>query len=540
MPTGDGKAARKSEPEEGGAVAKPEGKPEPKPEVKADAKPDAKPDAAPKPKRPFTTHEGALAYLAARTNIEVMRPQQVDVPRVFQLERMRALCDALGRPQTTFRSVHIAGSKGKGSTCEMAASCLEACGYTVGVYTSPHLVDISERIRINQSRISPAEFTELLGRAAVAAESLPKSLGECTHFELMTAVAFLHFAEQAVDIAIIEVGMGGRGDATNVIEPAVCGIAAIQLEHTQILGSTLEQIAREKAGIMKRGVPCVCVPQPKEVLAVFRAVAQETGATLDVLGEDIDYSYRFESSPELGPHAKVVVTTARSTFEHLPVPLRGEHQAANCGLALAILDKLRGLGLDTPEGQVALGLARTPCWGRLELVHPRPRVFIDGAHNPESVHALMRAIGSQIKYDSLVAVFGCAADKDIPRMMANLALGADKVIFTRATDSPRAMDPRDLQKKFAEVSSKMTQAAPNVRDALNLAARAVQSDDLIVVTGSFAMAGEAKRLLQERHRQAARAHDAQASGVIREVKPGASKPTSTKPPTRPKRGVSGR
>jgi dihydrofolate synthase / folylpolyglutamate synthase len=478
-----------------------------------------------RPGAPFASFDDAMGYLNARLNVESVRPQALDAPKVFQLQRMAALMERLGNPHRDIRSVHVAGSKGKGSVCEMTASCLEACGYTVGLFTSPHLVHLAERIRINQSPIAPADFIQHLSTVAAAAADLPKSLGEPTFFESLTAVAFLHFAQLAVDIAIIEVGLGGRTDATNIITPDVCAITAIQLEHTHLLGDTLEAIAREKAGILKKGIPAVTVQQPPAVIKVLRDAAAAAETTIDQLGSDIDFSFRVESSLELGPHARVVVSTPRSNFEHLPVPLRGEHQAANCGLALAILDRLRLRGIDTPETLVAQGLARTPVAGRLELVHHRPRIIVDGAHNPESIHAVIRAVGSQIRYDSLVVVFGCAADKDIPRMLANLATGADKIFFTRAAGNARAADPRDLQRKFAEASGKMTQTAPSVRDALNLAARAVQRDDLILVTGSFAIAGEAKQLLLEKSQP-------QRPDAIREVKPSALAP---RPDDRPRR-----
>jgi dihydrofolate synthase / folylpolyglutamate synthase len=450
----------------------------------------------------FPDFDSAMAAMKERLNVEQLRPAQVDAAKVFNLDRMTALMAALGNPQRSYKTIHVAGSKGKGSVCEMTASALQACGYTVGLYTSPHLVDISERIRINQRPIPREDLTNHLGRAFAAAADLPRKLGEATYFELLTAAAFLHFAEEAVDIAVIEVGMGGRVDATNIVLPEVAAIAAIQLEHTQILGDTLEKIAREKAGIFKAGIPAVSVPQKPEVLAVLRECATAAGTKVEVLNEKLDFSYRFEASVELGPHARVCLSTARSNFEHLPVPLKGEHQAYNCGLTLAILDRLRERGMATPEGAVANGLAKTPSNGRLELVHTQPRIMIDGAHNPESISALVKAIGAQVRYDSMVVVFGCAADKDAGGMLTNIALGADKIIFTRAEGSLRAMDPKDLVRKFAEVSGRMAQQYPTLKEALNKAAQAVQRDDLILVTGSFAVAGEAKRLLLEKARKA--------------------------------------
>jgi dihydrofolate synthase/folylpolyglutamate synthase len=461
--------------------------------------------------------QAASEYLSQRINVEQIRPAALDTRHAFNLDRMRALLAELGNPQSSFKAVHVAGSKGKGSICEMVASCLRACGYTVGLYTSPHLVDIRERIRIGECQIGEREFCSALTGVAKVADSIAKSHGEATHFELLTAMAFVHFAEQAVDIAVVEVGMGGRLDATNVIQPEVCAIASIQLEHTQILGTTLEKIAAEKAGIMKPGVPCVSSPQAAGVKAVLKAAAAEAPCPMLVLGEDLEFSSRFESSPELGPHARVCLNTPRSQFEHLPVPLRGEHQAVNCGVALAILDQLRARGVETPEVRVASGLSQTPGHGRMEMVLRDPRILIDGAHNPESIAALIKALGAQIRYDSLVVVFGCAADKDVPGMLAKLAMGADKLIFTRAEGSGRACDPRELQRKFAEISPKMTQVAPTVRDAINLAARAVGRDDLLVATGSFAIAGEAKALIEAKFNPPKRPPATDAS--IAEVKP---------------------
>lgn len=458
----------------------------------------------------------ACDYLQGRPNAEAVKPSEIEAAKVFRPERMVALMDALGNPQRAFKTVHVAGSKGKGSVCEMSAACLESCGYTVGLYTSPHLVELRERIRINQNQISREDFVAGLSKAARAAETLPKKLGVVTYFELLTAIAFIHFAEYAVDIAVIEVGLGGRLDATNVIVPEVSALAAIHLEHTELLGKTLEAIAGEKAGIIKPAVPAISVPQTPEVLEVFRNVAASNGTTLSVLGADLEFSARSD-----GDRLKVVLASPRSTYEHLLVPLRGEHQAINCGLALAILDALRARGFDTPERLVAEGLARTPLNGRLEQIHAEPRVFVDGAHTPESIQGVMKAIGSQMKYDSLVVVFGCASDKDAGGMLKKLSQAADKIIFTKASGSHRATDPRELQRKCSEHSAKMTQVAASVREAVNLAARAVARGDLILVTGSFLIAGEAKRLFIEKQQGGRRP----GNDGISEVKP----PTPTKP-----------
>lgn len=468
--------------------------------------------------RAFINESEALEWLRDRVNVEQMRPSRLDRDSVFKLDRMYALLKALGDPHQAFKSVHVAGTKGKGSVCEMTAACLQGCDYAVGLYTSPHLMNIRERIRLNGREIGGDEFIGLLGRVAGAVESLPGSVGIPTHFEIMTAAAMLHFAEQAVDFAVIETGLGGRLDATNVLTPEVAAITAIQLEHREILGDTAELIAAEKAGIFKPGAAALTVPQSASVLEVLRGKAAEIGVELRVLQQDIDFSSRFEASTALGPHTRVSVTTRLSEYEHLPVPLWGEHQAVNCGLALAIIDALRARGFEAPELKVGAGLAKTPSNGRLEQVWDRPRIYIDGAHNPESMHALVKSVGAHVRYDSMVVVFGCATDKDVAPMLAKIALGADKIIFTRAERNMRAMDPRELVRRFAEVSPKMAQAVPALKDAINTAASATGRDDIILVTGSFSLAGEAKRLLLQKRR----AMEAGDPGM-REIKPAAKR-----------------
>lgn len=444
----------------------------------------------------FPSYQAALKHLYDRVDIERTRLTR-EHRGAFKLDRMKALLRTLGEPQSEIRCVHVAGTKGKGSTVAMIASCLESCGYTVGAYTSPHLVDVRERIVINSAMIPPGEFTKLMGRCAAAAASIEGRHGESTFFELMTAVALCYFADQAVDIAVIECGLGGRLDATNLVKPEVTVVTSVSLDHTQILGDTVEEIAREKAGIFKPGIPALTIEQPKGILNVLREQAEKAGTRLEVLGDDIEFSFRFESSPELGPHRRVCVASPRSSFEHLAVPLPGEHQAFNCGLALAVLDRLRERGFETPESRVATGLAHTRVPGRMEMAWQAPRILLDGAHNAASITALIKAIGAHVQYDSMVVIFGCAADKDVDAMLDKIALGADKLIFTKAVDNPRAMDPRELQRRFSAISGKMTQVADSLHEALNLAARAVTRGDLICVTGSFYLVGEAKRYLAD-------------------------------------------
>ncbi len=442
----------------------------------------------------ITNYTTALRWLYQHIDHERMRMVHYN-ERTFSLDRMRKILQLIGNPHEQIKTVQIAGTKGKGSACAMLSSMLEACGYTIGMYTSPHLVDLRERITIDGNMISYNDITDLFRLIA----KYEKDLGDQppTFFEIMTAVAFRYFADQAVDIAVLETGLGGRLDCTTVATPLVTGITHISLDHTNLLGKDVVSIAREKAGVFKKEVPAISVLQEPEVTAVLKEVADEIGTNIEFPGEHHDFSFRFEANRELGPHTRVCLTTETSRFEHLPVPLRGEHQAHNCGLALALLDKLKLHHFSLPEEKVIAGLADTQLAGRMEQVWTQPRVIIDGAHNALSIQALIRALGAHISYDSLVMIFGCGQDKDYLGMLKQVALGADKVIFTKARHNPRAMEPDDLMQRFGELSGKMAQNADSLPDALKLAGRAVSREDLIIVTGSFYLVGEARKYFME-------------------------------------------
>lgn len=436
------------------------------------------------------TYRAAVAFLNSQTDYEKMVRVGYNNTN-FNLSRMLRILAALGNPHKKFRTVHVAGTKGKGSTCHMLASMLETAGYKTGLYTSPHIVELRERIRLNGAMVSEAEFTRLIAKVAPVANRLKKE--GPTFFEILTAAAFLYFAKQKVDIAVIETGLGGRLDSTNVIKPEAVGIVSISYDHVAQLGNTLEQIAEEKAGIFKPGVPAISAPQPTSVKRVLKKAAARVGCELKFVGDELEYSYRFECSRTTGPHTRVCMSTPNSRFDHLQVPLLGEHQAHNCGVALGILDALRGKEIIVTEQHAIEGLARVRVEGRLEQLKDQPRVIVDGAHNAASIAALMRAIGQNITYDSMVVIFGCAADKDIDGMLTQLELGADKVIFTTNT-SPRSADPMELLLRFQEKTSKMAQVARTLPDAYRIARNCVTRDDLICITGSMYLVGEAKRL----------------------------------------------
>ncbi len=416
-------------------------------------------------------------------------------PRNFNLARVSRLMGSLGNPHREFKSVHIAGTKGKGSTAAMLSAMLSNCGLKVGLYTSPHLLDVRERVQINGEMISEAETTRLMGRIAPVVRRLGKD--EPTYFEILTALAFLYFAEQKVDLAVVETGMGGRLDSTNVIRPEVCAITSISYDHMSQLGPTLDKIAEEKAGIFKPGVPAVSAPQTPEAKAALQRIAAKLKTPLLFTGKDIEFSYRFESTRPIGPHTRVSLITPNSRFEHLPVPMLGEHQAINCGLALSIMAVLKDRGFKLEDQAVIEGLAKAKLPGRMEIIHENPRIMVDGAHNAASVEALMRAIGQNIPYDSMVVIFGCRSDKDVTGMLNHIQLGADKVIFTDG-GIPRPADPAEMAAEYVERCGKMAQVAHTLEEALDIAERAVTREDIICITGSFHLVGHAKRLIAAR------------------------------------------
>jgi len=437
------------------------------------------------------TYQSALQFLGTFTDYEKMVRVGYN-HTTFNLRRMQRLLSAVGNPHRQLRAVHIAGTKGKGSTAAMLSHMLVNCGLRVGTYTSPHLVDLRERIQINHEMISERDFTRLMNHLVPMAREFPEK-NRPTFFEIITTVAFMYFAAQKVDVAVIETGLGGRLDSTNVLKPQVCGLTEISFDHTFQLGNTLEKIAEEKAGIFKSGVPVVSTPQKPEVTKVLQKAARSAKAPLLFTGDDIEFSFRFESSRLTGPHTRVCLATPRSKFEHLPVPLLGEHQAVNCGLALALLDKLKEKGLKIDDQLAIEGLAKTKLPGRMEIICRDPRILVDGAHNAASMEALMKAIGQHVPYDSMVVIFACAADKDIDAMLDHINLGADKVIFTR-TRTARSADPEDLALRFEERTGRMAQAADTLEEALRIAERVVTRGDLICVTGSFYLVGEAKKM----------------------------------------------
>ena len=443
----------------------------------------------------FDTDEAALEYLFSATDYEKMQRVRYNAD-TFNLDRMRRLLEALGRPERDLVSVHVAGTKGKGSTAAMLHAIAMAAGLKTGLYTSPHLVDIRERIRVGSEDISSGALRRLIEVARPHIERFRAADDPPTFFEIFTALAFRHFADAGTDLVVAEVGLGGRLDATNVLAPEVSVLTAISIDHTHQLGDTLRAIAAEKAGIIKPGVPVVSQPQPREALEVIEEACRTAEAPLLVIGREVTYEWAPASE---GGRAggRLAVRTPQATYDGLFVPLMGEHQALNASAAIAAAEWVRPLaGRLTPETvRRALGEVRWP--GRMEWLPGRPDWLLDGAHNRASMERLTEGLSRHFPGRPMVFVFASAADKDVDGMLTVLAerAGDAPVVFTR-TDNPRAADPADLAARFRRFGGRTSETAANVSAAVAAARHLAGPGKLVVVCGSLYLVGEAKRILE--------------------------------------------
>src|SRR5437660_5758234 len=407
------------------------------------------------------------------------------------LSRTEALLGGLGNPHRSFCVFHVAGTNGKGSTAAMTASILAKQGYRVGLYTSPHLIDFTERIQVNGAPISHDRVAALTETVRNAAESHLRE--PPTFFEATTAMAFAHFAEAAVEVGVIEVGLGGRFDATNVVAPLVSVITTIAIDHHQYLGDTLEAIASEKAGIIKDRIPVVIGQIEAQPLSVIQAIASEREAPARLLGRDFDT--QGDSSAQFSYHG------VSQHYDNLACPLAGRHQLDNAACALAALEVAQEQGMSISEASIREGL-RTVRWpGRLETVPGQPQILLDGAHNLQAADVLASYLTAQkasgFHQGHLIFVVGMMRDKDRRGVLARLARipGASHLILTKARH-PRAAEPEELAQAAAglEIPMDITSSLP----AAFARARALaRREDTICVTGSLSVVGEAKAILEK-------------------------------------------
>lgn len=416
------------------------------------------------------TYKDTLAYLSSLNKMGIR----------LGLDPIRLLLERLHNPQNSYPAVLIAGTNGKGSVAAMTAAILSSGGFRTGLYTSPDLIDFRERIRINDTMISPEE-------AMRCAEQVKEAMVEdISYFEFLTATAFLHFNRQRVDIAVLEIGMGGRLDATNVVDPLLSVITNISLEHREYLGNTLEEITREKGGIIKKQGTCLTAAVQGPVIKTLETLCRERGAALYRLGKEIRtrrhrdgrFSYR----------------GIRHRYERLVCPLVGRHQVSNAALALGIVELIGDDGFSVDERAVVEGLKKTHWEGRLEILQCDPILLVDGAHNPAGASTLRRALKNNFSYRRLWLIFGVLGDKDYRAMVKKLFPLADEVILTRP-DNDRAL-PLDLLLPTARAFHNHVAVIENAVDALRHALSRAGQKDLVCVAGSLYLVGEIKKCHQ--------------------------------------------
>jgi len=441
-------------------------------------------------------YEQALDYIFSYTDYE-----KVPMPHAlgsYDLRRVEELLARLGNPHLRARSVHIAGTNGKGSIAAMIASVLTNSGYVTGLYTSPHLQTIRERFRVNESLITEEEFTAIVARLKPEVEIVNQqaTYGELTTFEFLTALAFTYFGMKEVDFQVLEVGLGGKFDATNVIQPEVCVITSISLDHTEVLGNSVREIAAEKAGIIKSGSTVVLSPQAEEVVRVIEEACLKRGADLITVGRDVTW----QSLGTKGKQQSLEVSRIRSksgirsshekrTSYKISIPLLGGYQLENAATAVAALEVLARKGFNIPQNSLINGLARVRWPGRLQVLSRHPLLLVDGAHNPDAARKLKQSLAEYFKFKRAILIMGASGDKDVSSVVSERIPLFDEVTITQSRH-PRAMAIAQLQAVFRGHGIE-TQLAKTVPKALTLAMNIAGTQDLICVTGSLFVVAEA-------------------------------------------------
>lgn len=435
-------------------------------------------------------YKDALEYLYSFVDFSMQKAVTYS-PARFKLERMQELVASLDNPQQAYPSIHVAGTKGKGSVCILCASSLLEAGYKVGLYTSPHLDDYAERIQIDGEFISHSELTQLVDEIKPFVAAIP----ELTTFEITTALAFMYFAKQKVNAAVIEVGLGGRLDATNVLNPKVSVITSISYDHTLLLGDTLTQIAGEKAGIIKPGIPVVASPQEEEAQLVIEKVTHERSSPLYQVGRDILYeevSHSFKSQI-------IRVWCSAGDQNHplkISIPLLGTHQMVNAATAYAALEVFGQQGINTNPEAIKRGFTKAFWPGRFEIVQQSPPVILDCAHNRDSALKLHQTLNEYYPGKRVILVFGASEDKDIPGMFIELMPLVNELIAVKSFH-PRAIDPDKLE-EMAQTFEHPVHCVEHIPEAMEKALQLVGKEGLVLVTGSIFVVAEARKYWEKK------------------------------------------
>jgi dihydrofolate synthase / folylpolyglutamate synthase len=426
----------------------------------------------------------ALDYIYGHTNYEaVPRPHAEDN---YDLRRLFEILELLGNPHNKARSLHIAGTNGKGSTSAMLASVLAEAGYNTGLYTSPHLITTRERIMVNGQMITEDELASIMTRLQPEIDSVNQkaTYGRLTVFEILTVLGFVYFAEKNCEVQVMEVGLGGRFDATNVIRPEVCLLTSISFDHTAILGNTLTLIATEKCGIIKPGCTVISHPQAAEAERVIQDACRRQGVKLIRVGREVkrrSLSHNFERQE--------MEVTGRLDQYRITIPLLGQYQLDNTAAVIATVEVLQERGYHISNENIINGLAKVTFPGRMNIISRHPLIVADGGHNPGAAHNLKEAILEYFHPQKAILVIGISGDKDIPGIINELSPVFNIVLATRA-NSPRSAKPEIIAAEFGRHGLKAT-TFNSVAGALAEAMKMAGEKDLICVTGSLYVVGEA-------------------------------------------------
>lgn len=429
----------------------------------------------------------AEEYLLSFTDYEKI-PGIAYTAANYDLRRMEKLLGLLGRPHLGRKTVHIAGTKGKGSTAAMISSILMTAGYRTGLYTSPHLLTIRERSTVDGEKISEDEFARLVSRIQPLVDEVDANaeFGRMTTFEILTAVVFSFFKEHGAHFQVLEVGLGGRLDATNVARGDVCVITSISLDHTAVLGKSIEKIAAEKAGIIKEGSVVVNFPQESGVMEVIRSSCKQLRARLIQVGMDITWNRSWGDTS-----IQWLLIKGQHDEYNVGLPLLGDFQIVNAAAAVASAEALADQGLLLTKENVQSGLNRVSWPGRLQIISQEPYIILDGAHNANSMNKLVGSIKKYFNFEHCFVIFGSSLDKDIKGMATEMAELTGDIIIT-SSKHPRAARKEDIAPAFEAHDACITEAE-NVADAISYALSRAKRNDLILVTGSLFVVAEALR-----------------------------------------------
>lgn len=443
-------------------------------------------------------YKETVSYLDSLVNYE--RLISYDYRNSMKLDRMKKFLTLLGNPQNNFRCVHIAGTKGKGSTSAMLYYVLKEKGLNVGLYTSPHLIDWRERIRLSPKLNNNENEDGLISEEGLCdiVDEIKENIGEfnrntnlgvLTFFEVFTAIAFLYFAKNKVDIAILETGLGGRYDATNVVDAIIAVITPISFDHTRLLGSTLREIAKEKAGIIKQNYRVVSSPQEPEAMDVISSACKEKKARLYQQGKDVSVKVNLQN-PRF---QRFDVSGMFGRYTDIQMPLIGRYQAENAATSICALELLRDYDIYVSDDDIHNGFSKIFWPGRFEVVRHNPAIVLDGAHNKASAVALVEVIKEIFPDRDCILILGVCHDKDIEGMAMELCPAASHIIVTKA-NNPRALKPRILLEILQDFHNNIIEKE-NIREALNYTYTLASKDDLILITGSLFLVGEAREEL---------------------------------------------